>query len=323
MKCYTNLRNIEKRGTTSNFSLSQWPLTCFIERCICFWKNPGRKKKKQCGRPSINDKVIWTRESICKIMESFSGLSRLCHDSIDVADNPHKDLCVCKICMRLLHKPVLLNNCQHLFCATCIFPYIIGKLETETKCTICFSNITLGSILKATSMQNILDNLFIKCCNNTCKEKFTVKNICFKEEHEKTCKVRNKSQYSSPSSSSSLTVTEIYKINEHCEIPKELDYAFAHFAKLKMARNKLHSFELPSGGPRAIQFKVTPKIYKTSNSISQKTIKRRQNQINQSLVENEGPAKKAKINQAALMLNSFNNNDKINILKKQTSPKFR
>nr|XP_047145376.1 V(D)J recombination-activating protein 1-like [Hydra vulgaris] len=192
MKCYTNLRNIEKRGTTSNFRLSQWPLTCFIERCICFWKNPSRKKKKQCGRPSINDKVIWTRESISKIKKSFSGLPRLCHDSIDVADNPHKDLCVCKNCMRLLHKPVLLNNYQHLFCATCIFPYIIGKLETETKCTICFSNITLGSILKATSMQNILDSLFIECCKNTCKEKFTVKNISYKEEHEKTCKVRNK-----------------------------------------------------------------------------------------------------------------------------------
>ena len=50
--------------------------------------------------------------------------------------------------------------------------------------------------------------------------------------------------------SSSLTVTDIYKIKENSDIPKELDYAFAHFAKLKMVKNKSHSFELPSGGPR-------------------------------------------------------------------------
>nr|XP_047144594.1 uncharacterized protein LOC124818114 [Hydra vulgaris] len=73
----------------------------------------------------------------------------------------------------------------------------------------------------------------------------------------------------------------------------------------------------------AIQFKVAPKIYKTSNSISQKTIKRRQNQIHQSLVEKAGLAKKAKINQAALMLNSFNDNDKINILKKANIPQVQ
>ncbi|XP_047144654.1 uncharacterized protein LOC124818160 [Hydra vulgaris] len=194
-------------------------------------------------------------------MESFSGMSRLCHNFVDVADNSHQDLCVCNICKRLLHKPILLNNCHHLFCATCIFPNKIGKLETETKCITCCSNITLGSILKATSMQTILENLVIKCCNNTCEENFTAKNINYKEEPEKTCK--------------------------------------------------------------AIHFKVTPKIYKTSNSISQKTVKRCQNQIHQSLIENAGPLKKAKINQAALMLNSFNKNDKVNILKKAKIPQVQ
>nr|XP_047146260.1 uncharacterized protein LOC124819103 [Hydra vulgaris] len=90
-----------------------------------------------------------------------------------------------------------------------------------------------------------------------------------------------------------------------------------------MAKNKSPSVELPSGGPRGIQFKVTPKICKTSNSINQKTIKRRQNQIHQSLVKNAGLAKKAKINQAALMLNSFNDNDKINILKQEKIPQVQ
>ncbi|XP_047141107.1 uncharacterized protein LOC124816115 [Hydra vulgaris] len=134
MKCYTNLRNIEQGGKTSNFSLSQWSQPCFIERCICFLKKSGRKKKNQCERLPLNDKVVWTRESIFKIMESFSGMSRLCHDSIGVADNPHKDLYECNIFKSLLDKPVLLNNCHHLFCATCIFPNIIGNIETETKC---------------------------------------------------------------------------------------------------------------------------------------------------------------------------------------------
>ncbi|XP_065680483.1 uncharacterized protein LOC136094470 [Hydra vulgaris] len=164
-------------------------------------------------------------------------MSRLCHNSVNLADNPHKDLCVCNICKRLLHKPVLLNNCHHLFCVICIFPNIIEKLDSETKCTTCCSNITLGSILKATSMQTLLENLVIKFCNNTCKEKLIAKNINYKEENETKFKVSSKSQYSSPLSSSSLTVTEIYKINENCEIPKELDYAFAHFAKLKMAKS--------------------------------------------------------------------------------------
>ena len=61
---------------------------------------------------------------------------------------------------------------------------------------------------------------------------------------------------------------------------------------------------------------MTSKTFKTSAEISEKTIRRRQKQLHQSLIENDGPTKKAKIQQVALMLNSFNKNDKIDILKK-------
>ncbi|XP_047127237.1 uncharacterized protein LOC124808269 isoform X1 [Hydra vulgaris] len=159
-------------------------------------------------------------------------------------------------------------------------------------------------------MQNILENIVLKCSENSCKS------ISNKEEHEQVWKSGNILPQCSALSSSSLTVTDIYKINTNSDIPKELEYAFAHFAKLKMAKNNSHSFELPSGGPRATQFSVTTKSFKTSTEISQKTIYRRQKQLHQSLIDNAGPTKKAKIQQVALMLNSFNKNNKIDILKK-------
>ena len=80
-------------------------------------------------------------------------------DSIDIADNPHRGLCICKIFKRVIHRPVLLNNCQHLFIATCFFPYLIVKLEIESKCTICCCTMSLGIISKTTAMQNILENV--------------------------------------------------------------------------------------------------------------------------------------------------------------------
>ncbi|XP_065654588.1 uncharacterized protein LOC124812501 [Hydra vulgaris] len=311
MKCYTLMRHIEQRGTTSfNFILTSWPHTCSLESCICFLKKSGRKKKKPFGRPPSVNKDVWTRKSINEILDSFSEMPRLCYESISIVNNPHKDLCICKICKRIFHRPVLLNNCQHLFCASCIFPNLVGKLETEAKCKLCGSNISLGSISKATTMQNILENIVLKCSENSCKS------INNKEEHEQVWKSGNILPQCSASSSSSLTVTDIYKINTNSDIPKELEYAFAHFAKLKMAKNNSHSFELPSGGPRATQFSVTTKSFKTSTETSQKTIYRRQKQIHQSLIDNAGPTKKAKIQQVALMLNSFNKNDKIDILKK-------
>ena len=251
MKCYTLMRHIEQRGTTSfNFILTNWPQTCSLKSCICFVKKSGRKKKKPFGRPPSVNKDIWTRKSINEIIDSFSGMSRLCYESISIADNPHIDLCVCKICKRMLHRPILLNNCQHIFCASCIFPNLIGKQETETKCEICCSNIPLGSISKATTMQNILENIVLKCSKNSCNKKFNAGSTNNKKKHEQVCKSENISYNCSALNSSSLTVTDIYKIKENSDIPKELDYAFAHFAKLKMAKNKSHSFELPSGGPR-------------------------------------------------------------------------
>ncbi|XP_047140285.1 uncharacterized protein LOC105850260 isoform X1 [Hydra vulgaris] len=311
MKCYTLMRHIEQRGTTSfNFILTSWPHTCSLESCICFLKKSGRKKKKPFGRPPSVNKDVWTRKSINEILDSFSEMPRLYYESISIVNNPHKDLCICKICKRIFHRPVLLNNCQHLFCASCIFPNLVGKLETEAKCKLCGSNISLDNISKATTMQNILENIVLKCSENSCKS------ISNKEEHEQVWKSGKILPQCLASSSSSLTVTDIYKINTNSDIPKELEYAFAHFAKLKMAKNNSHSFELPSGGPRATQFSVTTKSFKTSTEISQKTIYRRQKQLHQSLIDNAGPTKKAKIQQVALMLNSFNKNDKIDILKK-------
>ena len=127
-----------------------------------------RKKKKQSRKPQLGKKIIEMRESINEIMGSFSGLSLIRSESINISDNPHKDLCVCKIWKRVIHRPVLLKNYQHIFCATCIFPFLFKKLETETKCTICCCNISLGSISKATTIQNILENIVLKCSNNTC-----------------------------------------------------------------------------------------------------------------------------------------------------------
>ena len=68
------------------------------------------------------------------------------------------------------------------------------KIETEIKCTICCFNIYPSSISKATTMQNILKNIVLKCSNNTCNQTFNTKNVSNKKEHEQVSKER-KSKY--------------------------------------------------------------------------------------------------------------------------------
>ena len=73
----------------------------------------------------------------------------------------------------------------------------------------------MGNITKATTIQNILENIFQKLSNNTCNKRFTAKNISNKEEHEQVCKRnQNISHNSSASSNISMTVNEIYKTHE-------------------------------------------------------------------------------------------------------------
>ena len=78
MRCYTTMRNIESRGTTTTLDIKDWQkIECHNCICTCYnyVKIPGRKlKQKKQGRPPAK-LTFWTRTKLNTIKESTPKLS--------------------------------------------------------------------------------------------------------------------------------------------------------------------------------------------------------------------------------------------------------
>ena len=84
--------------------------------------------------------------------------------------NPHINLCICKICGEVMNQPVMLKNCQHSFYSLCILSSIKDKLESDSKCPLCKTNITVDSLSYSVHITEIIEYSTVVC--KICEKKY-------------------------------------------------------------------------------------------------------------------------------------------------------
>ncbi|XP_065642258.1 uncharacterized protein LOC136073900 [Hydra vulgaris] len=140
LKCNATMVNIENRGSTLLKPIPKAWLKCQTNVCDCVFGKVGRKPKPNVGRPGIFKR--WTQITLNLFLESLPlPLKQDQLSELNFLLNPHLTLCICKICEKIMHQPVMIKDCQRSFCSLCITLLIKGKLEKEAKCPICSSFI--------------------------------------------------------------------------------------------------------------------------------------------------------------------------------------
>ena len=147
-----------------------------------------KKKKKISGRSlSISySENIWTRHIISNIQSQLLPQTKFNHklQDINCILNPHVHLCVCAICNDIMHKPIIVKNCLHSFCAPCLLLFIIGKLISKTKCPECSFSIPSDGLISSTNVIEMIENLQ-EVCKQGCGKLFKATHNCQNERNIK------------------------------------------------------------------------------------------------------------------------------------------
>nr|XP_047122975.1 uncharacterized protein LOC124806267 [Hydra vulgaris] len=329
-RCFSILRNIEK-GSNTELKIRSWPENCNLTECVCFKSNKGRKKnKKISGRPSsISYKEnIWTRHKINNIQSKLSPQTKLNLklQDINCTLNPHVHLCVCTICNDIMHKPIIIKNCLHSFCASCLLPLIIGKQIAKTKCPKCSLSIPSDGLISSTNVIEMIENLQ-EVCKQGCGRLFKITQLSERKKHQKTCQktqISSSTTLSLPTSSTSqINLSDIFALDSTSIIPRNIEDAALHVIKQKMSQTTSNVIEFPTGGPRPLCFTLTPRAYKESSDVCLRTIRRRQLQLKHNMSKTCGESISSTIKQTATLLKSFNENEKEHILSKSNISKAK
>ncbi|XP_065672288.1 uncharacterized protein LOC124815234 [Hydra vulgaris] len=201
-----------------------------------------------------------------------------------------------------MHQPVMIKDCQHSFCSRCIALLIKGKLENEAKCPICSTYIMVNNLCSSVHVSEMIKHSYIAC-------KFCEKKILFKDKYE--C---HDCQNDHLKREHSTIIDDFYKVNKSSDISRNIEAAVVQVIKHKLEHSKTTTIEFPSGGPRPLCLTVTPKAYKESASCSTSTLKKRNRLLMEEVSHQIGISKDSQVMQTAVMLKSFDYNQKRKIL---------
>ena len=133
MKCYSTIRNVEKRGTCTSLIAKTWTAhsndKCNVCISVATLKKGRRKKTKEkksvAGRPKEEK---WTRtESISLEKKSFPDTTEINKLQLNHLINaPIIPFCTCLICEDIVTTPITITPCEHIFCLHCLLPKLEG-----------------------------------------------------------------------------------------------------------------------------------------------------------------------------------------------------
>ncbi|XP_065665062.1 uncharacterized protein LOC105850185 isoform X2 [Hydra vulgaris] len=300
LKCYSTMKNIETRGNKlSKIKPKIW-LKCPTKECMCIYGKVGRKPSPNVGRPGVFKR--WTQLNINLFLESLPlPLNKKEISEFNIQLNPHITLCICKVCGRIMHQPVMIKDCQHSFCSQCIISIIKGKLENEARCPVCLTCIMINSLCSSVHVLEMIEHLYIAC--KICKKNF-IKDKYENHECKKDHLLNN----------SSTIVDDLFKVDKSSHIPRNIEDAVLHVIKQKMENSKTTTIEFLSGGPRPLCLTVMPKAYKESASCSGHTLRKRHKHLVDQANHQVGNSKDSLVVQTSVMLKSFDHNQKNKVL---------
>ncbi|XP_047130965.1 V(D)J recombination-activating protein 1-like [Hydra vulgaris] len=325
-KCCCTINNLKKRKTTTALLLfNEWQphsincATCHIaekEKNTTISTRSFLKKAKSLKKSKLPGKYrkCWTIAMFTSIKENLIPIYNL-NEDIDILElkndlNPFLQLCLCCICNKIPQTPVSLKRCEHLFCFLCIVEKIMFKYLDENFCPKCNEKVFYDDLFTSKQTDSLLRMLTIVC--SFCNSKFNLlkeyelykshKGICLKEA-------------SVPQSfAASISVNDVFKINENSDIPYEVKKAALHVIKQKMAKFGGKSVEFKSGGPRPIVFTQTPKAYVNSAQAAESTLRLRNTNILKHFETVAGNSCDSSISQTSKLLLSFEPDQRQSIL---------
>ena len=203
-------------------------------------KEEKKKEKDKWKTLSISySENIWTRHIINNILSQLLPQTKfnLKLQDINCILNPHVHLCVCTICNDIMHKPIIIKNCLHSFCAPCLLPFIIGKLISKTKCPKCSFSIPSDELISLTNVIKMVENLQ-EVCKQGCGKLFKVTQLSERKKHQKTCQTTTISCSTtsvSSSSTSQINFSDIFALDSTSVIPRIIEDAALHVIKQKIS----------------------------------------------------------------------------------------
>ena len=253
-KCYCSLCNIEKKDTTTTLAPRDWKAhsegDCELCNKVVTLKKGGRRPKRngkaKGGRPCNTKSDYWS-QSVMKTLDENTPPDVIppviAEDDFHIYDNPHLNLCMCRICKRIVRRPIL-TGCNHLYCFNCIIPHLRGKENINADCPQCDPNILKNTVKSPKHINDMIKVLQIKCKNN-CKKIFTIQNYEDYKQHQRNCTF-NKSD----SSSNSVTLSDILNITPDTQISRDMEEAALKIIKKKFAQSSTKTIAFKTGGPR-------------------------------------------------------------------------
>ncbi|XP_066929675.1 V(D)J recombination-activating protein 1-like [Clytia hemisphaerica] len=277
--CYYTMKNINNGKSVSKITPFDWyphHNGCMICYRYTIKQAAGRRptKRKSKGRPRASDILdrskIWTREVTVNLRESTAFENDVMNYSdYDLAVNISLPLCQCAMCEGILQRPVVLNECQHAFCLSCLAKKFEGRDDIE--CPSCSTKFSPTLIKPCTVRTRLIQTLVLKC---RCGLQF--KNSKLLDEHKKDCVGEKEG--------SLLTVHELLELDlDECPIPATVEQATLKILKHKIDSSENGTAEFPSGGPRPRVFMSTPKPVKPTAECSSRHQRRRNKGIRKSI----------------------------------------
>ena len=136
-------------------------------------KGGRRRKRKATGRPKATSS-IWSRaDSDSLLASAHFHCEKL---PLDVTmnqmheNNSNMNICICYFCRNIMCDPVIIQICQHAFCALCLVKNCEGK-EGPHQCLECLTVFSYKDLQPCKTRQSCLQNLKIKC---VCEEQFLI-----------------------------------------------------------------------------------------------------------------------------------------------------
>ena len=252
-KCYSTLKNISQRNTTTPHYIIQWTkhsnTNCFACSQVEKLKKGGRpKKRKRQGPPSTT--LLWTRQD-SDILRKQLPPTTLVPQSIEHLQNkfnPNLEVCTCKICQSIMVNPVMNIKCQRSVCFNCLVSRVEGNRISGIKCLLCDELANPNLYVVSTTISKLIENLQIEC-KNSCGTTYGIKDSDKKESHEDTC--FGKSRHST-------SIKEIFMLGPEDSIPRVVEEATIHVIKKKLTESKLPNkrIEFKTGGSRVMHIKL-------------------------------------------------------------------
>lgn len=235
--CFATISNVLKRDSATAIVPVKWYTHKDTECKTCILsaqKKRGGKPMKRRGGGNPTHKAVdsaektWTPLELNKIYRKTSELfyySGNVLSDINISEGNWEHL-ICSLCSNILKRPLMINQCNHVFCALCLTNW----LENSNRCPTCSIPTTPGDVSPGLCISRILNTRVVK---GTCGCSFKLLSA---QSH--TC-----------SPALSFTTLEMMQLSPSKPVPKKVEECIAHVVGIKMQQSNLpnKTVQLPSG----------------------------------------------------------------------------